>query len=255
MNVTMFEHPLITVRFTEMEDLSRHLLKMEILEQSPIFYSVKKGLPFQKESPIPLSSSSLPELTDGCIFLRGTSKGRDNNVSAKTFGNAISRKAYLNNALSSFSLACNYFDQVLDECDYSDDPKKMGVSYYCKMHDKGDLTFGDGVSCTLSGSIKDNIINILDYCKRYDSWCDGHIETSPGRLRSSLDLWRHYRSLDPTITIFQVMNALHDLWKEQSVYTHFCSTVNRRVFKRSSSSSSGEYVDEYGLTLPEWKDL
>jgi hypothetical protein len=111
-------------------------------------------------------------------------------------------------------------------------------------------------------TLDDKILKILTLCYRYNSYIVGetHFETSSGRSRSSLDLWRHIVYFYPEVTIFEVMKSLVNLYESHKVGELFCSTVHRRVFYSTNSNyysyyGFGNTKDEYKLTLKQWKDI
>lgn len=116
-------------------------------------------------------------------------------------------------------------------------------------------------------SVEDMVERALELCKKYfsinSSSEEGNWETNPDRSRSSLDIWRHIKYYYPTITIFQVMNALYILGRErQEVGGLYCSDVGRRVFRLIRIEEEGDWEstfhwspDEYGLGFNDWKDI
>jgi hypothetical protein len=85
-------------------------------------------------------------------------------------------------------------------------------------------------------------------------------ETSPGRNRSLIDIWRHliyfekYKDISP----IEVMHALYNLSHDHT--SLMCPTVRRRVF-RLRPIGAGNYFslmfqnrDEFGLLREDWKN-
>ncbi len=117
------------------------------------------------------------------------------------------------------------------------------------------------------------IVKVLNYTQDLASGINGVIETESGRLRSSLDIWRHIKKYNPQTTIYEVMKCIADNWGEMNLYSHICCTIERRVFRIAEDSfdeddddyyDDPEYSneindemegDEYGLTFSEWSNL
>lgn len=89
----------------------------------------------------------------------------------------------------------------------------------------------------------------------------GTVETSPGKHRSVLDIWRHvifYRKL----SIFDVMSILYSIREDLRI--QYCRVIHRRVFD-SRRDSSGflrsdlqmdfSYLDEFGLDFMSWENI
>lgn len=87
----------------------------------------------------------------------------------------------------------------------------------------------------------------------------GKFETSAGRLRSALDIWRHAKSILPDIDIFTVMESIYRIRNE--LYGHFCLTVRRTVFRPNLfyhgriDDPSSFMCFEYGIKFSTWKNL
>jgi hypothetical protein len=79
-------------------------------------------------------------------------------------------------------------------------------------------------------------------------------ETTSGRRRSSIDVWRHAKFFKPEIEIFDVMRALWNLEKMRVLHSIFCTDVNKRVFcKNYDNSEIGRGIpDEFGGTSESW---
>jgi hypothetical protein len=84
------------------------------------------------------------------------------------------------------------------------------------------------------------------------------VETSTGRHRSSLDIWRHVIFYKPEITLMEVMNILWNT-REELRY-QMCNMLKKRVFDLESErgvrlhQDSNNY-DEYGLSFGDWGNL
>ena len=83
------------------------------------------------------------------------------------------------------------------------------------------------------------------------------LETNPGRRRSVGDIWRHYLSIDPDITVYEVMVELHRLLSaEGGPYgISWCSTVHKLVVYPGGLRSAqyrGGKRDEFGNDLSQW---
>lgn len=104
-----------------------------------------------------------------------------------------------------------------------------------------------------SKTLKDLVYAILENCIHFGSYEpeSTRFETSYGRMRSSLDIWRHVIYYRPDVDIFSVMEVLYQL--RNDLYGHYCSTVHRTVFKIPSPwqtysfthNPKGFYTHEY----------
>lgn len=100
------------------------------------------------------------------------------------------------------------------------------------------------------------------------------VETEKGRDRSVLDIWRHLRYYDKTLSIFEVMREIYGLifsdyvtisesrnclLPESKIVGHFCDTVARQVFNtREVKPDYYMYVGrltEFGIYVNEWRLL
>jgi hypothetical protein len=59
------------------------------------------------------------------------------------------------------------------------------------------------------------------------------LETVARKNRSAIDIWRHYKSIDPEAEIFPVMEALYRL--RLKLCGRYCSTVKRITFDRNEA--------------------
>lgn len=82
-----------------------------------------------------------------------------------------------------------------------------------------------------------------------------YIETFPGKMRSSLDIWRHAKSVIPDIDIFTVMESIYNI--KNQIYGHYCITVKRSVFMppRYSSGVRNILCREYNIMFSTWRCL
>jgi hypothetical protein len=82
-----------------------------------------------------------------------------------------------------------------------------------------------------------------------------YVETYSGKMRSSLDIWRHAKSVKPDIDIFTIMESIYRL-KDQ-VYGHYCTTVKRVVFMlpRYGSGVRNILCREYNIKFSTWRKL
>lgn len=117
------------------------------------------------------------------------------------------------------------------------------------------------------------IMNALEQADESDSInSDSYdVETEGGRDRSVLDVWRHLRYYDKTLSIFEVMREIHGLifsdyetisesrnclLPESKIVGHFCDTVARQVFNtRDVKQDYYMYVGretEFGIYINEW---
>ena len=102
------------------------------------------------------------------------------------------------------------------------------------------------------------VISILEMCnKYYSASINGVLETSPGRNRSSFDIWRHAKMLYPDIDVFRIMEVLHRLCKERAVYGQYCFQVKRAVFYISDRAEfrPNWLCREYKIVFNTWKKL
>ena len=92
----------------------------------------------------------------------------------------------------------------------------------------------------------------------------GFIETSSGRRRSSIDIWRHIKGVLPEVTIFDVMRALYQYCiVDLKCGFFFCGGVRRNVFKNYGrySKEAGNLnteksrLDEYGIHIGDWEKI
>jgi hypothetical protein len=111
------------------------------------------------------------------------------------------------------------------------------------------------------------IVNTLNHNYHYASGINGSIETGRVALRSATDIWRHIKKYNPEVTIYEVMKCIADNHEDMDLYSHFCCTIDRRVFRISDADDDGNYEDypreindysdddEFGLTFDEWSEL
>jgi hypothetical protein len=109
--------------------------------------------------------------------------------------------------------------------------------------------------------LKQVIINILNYTIDYSSGTNGNIETCPNSLRSALDIWRHIKKYNSVVSIYQVMKCIANNAEEMNLYSHFCCTIERRVFRIADDDDYPQEInddydeDEFGLKFYEWSEL
>jgi len=107
-------------------------------------------------------------------------------------------------------------------------------------------------------TLNELVLFVLENTSKYYSKNKYMTETGRGRLRSSLDIWRHVKYFRPNISIFDVMNSLYEIKHE--LISHYCVTVNRRVFglrkfySRVYSLLENE-KDEYGMVFIDWENI
>lgn len=111
------------------------------------------------------------------------------------------------------------------------------------------------------------IVNTLNHNCNYASGINGNIETSQDALRSALDIWRHIKKYNSNVTIYEIMKCIADNYEYMNLYSHFCCTIERRVFRISDAGEDGEYEDypeeindccdsdEFDLFFHEWSEL
>ena len=85
-----------------------------------------------------------------------------------------------------------------------------------------------------------------------------YIETGPGRNRSSLDIWRHIKSIYPDMDVFLIMEAIHALATDhtEEIYGQYCSFVHRAVFNLSGHRDYMSWrCGEYKISFNVWRKL
>jgi len=107
-------------------------------------------------------------------------------------------------------------------------------------------------------NIDDLVMEIITKSTEYYSYNPNmnNIETGYGRMRSSLDIWRHAKSVLPDIDIFTIMESIYNV--KELLYGHYCITVKRAVFRLPNSWSKGVgnfLCREYGIKLSTWRKL
>ena len=113
-----------------------------------------------------------------------------------------------------------------------------------------------------TGDLDALVIDILNSTHRHWSININNIhETSPGRRRSVLDIWRHALTYDPDITIYAVMRSLFSLGnKDLLIGGFYCGNIGRRVFRSRESYRFGNFwgerdQDEFGLSFSDWETI
>ncbi len=87
------------------------------------------------------------------------------------------------------------------------------------------------------------------------------METSAGRRRSAIDIYRHLKPYRPKLTLFAVMQTLYQLDAvEGKLVSCYCNNVKRRVFILKETFPHKESMhyftdDEFGLEFPQWEDI
>ncbi len=103
------------------------------------------------------------------------------------------------------------------------------------------------------------ILSILDQSNKWSSFNSTtvKVETTPGRNRSSLDIWRHAKDLYPDIDVFLIMEAIHKLVLSGDVYGQYCCQVHRAVFDIYHHNISDHFwlCREYKISFNSWKQL
>lgn len=102
------------------------------------------------------------------------------------------------------------------------------------------------------------VITVLHLSKIYPSKSSLGVETSKGRYRSSLDIWRHTKQFIPDADIFSVMRSLYKICYHKICWgASYCNDVKRIVFSRNGLEINQQLfrVDEYGGMLILWKDV
>lgn len=247
-----YDHELFKAVFT----LEETRVTFKVLEQADAIHHVnfRNG-----PTGIRVASVSRPELTDDTVFIRGRWTEKHNDIADRVFNNKLSAKTYVEQALKAFDAMCSYCIEFAKEA--KENPTFAQVFAYIRSKDSGDLSFfkdGGKGNITLTDNVDANIVQLLKLSRNHGSYLVGTLaqETSAGRYRSSIDIWRHYRFYDPNIKIADILNGLYRLYQKDQLYTHYCSTVQRRVFKNMIGgrvmSANQQYQDEYGLKLAQW---
>jgi len=99
---------------------------------------------------------------------------------------------------------------------------------------------------------------IMDMSRIYGSFnpTTNRMETSSGRNRSSLDIWRHAKSIYPDIDVFLIMEAIYALCYREGLFGQYCSTVHRAVFNLRGYENSENFVcREYRINFSTWRQL
>ena len=125
----------------------------------------------------------------------------------------------------------------------------------------GDPVLNEGIIEAMKNmELGELVYDVLDKTQHYHSSKvgDSLYETDPGRVRSSLDIWRHVKYLKPEITIYQVMNTLFANRKDY--VGQFCGGVKRRVFICKENKPGWRLLgtdryDEYDLVFKEWETI
>lgn len=132
----------------------------------------------------------------------------------------------------------------------------IGQTY--KYSKAGDDDFIEALKISKEISLSDAILSLLSYTNAYASGINDNIETTPGRLRSVIDIWRHLKKYNPDLTIFEVMDSIY---KDNSyLYSHYCGFIDRRVFCLADNDEYPEEIndwddDEFGFNFDYWSDI
>lgn len=101
------------------------------------------------------------------------------------------------------------------------------------------------------------VLNMACNYSSYNPTTDKY-ETSPGRNRSSLDIWRHIKSIYPDMDVFLIMEAIHALYivPSENIYGQYCGVVHRSVFNLSDSRYYVSWrCGEYKISFNTWRKL
>lgn len=100
------------------------------------------------------------------------------------------------------------------------------------------------------------VLEILRMARNYCSHNGTLVETTPGRNRSSLDIWRHARYLYPDIDLFAIMETLHKLCSDNLVFGQYCGQVHRAVFSIAPWGTNMSFMcNEYKISFNSWRQL
>lgn len=82
------------------------------------------------------------------------------------------------------------------------------------------------------------------------------IETTKGRNRSVIDIWRHAISQYPDVNIFSIMEAIYSLCADEKVFGQYCVVVRRSVFRNHYLLGTSNFTArEYKIKFHSWKKL
>lgn len=144
---------------------------------------------------------------------------------------------------------------------------RQRIKEYLKSTDTSPLIFSDYDSSNSSfdwkkASLEDAVRQVLELTMWNDSInSNGKCETSYGKFRSSIDIWRHIKFFRPRVSLISVMKAI---WKIcPTLRGQYCVDVHRVVFKKNSV---GGYTDpdmqrlkptqsEFGILLRDWNKI
>lgn len=135
-------------------------------------------------------------------------------------------------------------------------------SYSFKTHTYEVQEFKD-LKITVSNTLAKIIVNTLEHTSKYESGTKDSklMETNAGRYRSALDIWRHIKKYNPKLTLNEVMKCIADNWEDMGLYSHFCCTVDRRVFRVADNDNwmveilDEDETDEFGLEFSDWRNV
>jgi hypothetical protein len=101
---------------------------------------------------------------------------------------------------------------------------------------------------------------VLYMALRYSSYnpITDKYETGTGRNRSSLDIWRHIKSIYPDMDVFLIMEAIHALAIDhaEEIYGQYCSMVRRSVFNLTGPRDYMSWrCGEYKISFNTWRKL
>jgi len=106
----------------------------------------------------------------------------------------------------------------------------------------------------------DNLVrNIFSHAEEYYSYnpVTKECETSYGRSRSSIDVWRHAKSVLPDIDIFTIMESIYNI--REGLDGDYCRDVMRSVFDLLTNEDwEGVFefrCEEYGINFSDWEKL
>lgn len=142
--------------------------------------------------------------------------------------------------------------------------KELAVLEYVRDHDNSPLHFQDDIEYHPGRTtMRMLVFRILDkLATRASINKDGIIETSSGRRRSALDIWRHVIYYRPKATIFWVMRTLWKLNYEEGILSgQYCNATSRRVMRLTVNVPYGyrkgmfneTTKDEFGLVFSDWR--
>jgi len=144
--------------------------------------------------------------------------------------------------------------------------RRKKIETYIGLYERSPLSFlryavGEGVAVPMESDGSDLdvlVMEILEKAMVCMSYNGVRIETMSGRMRSSLDIWRHAKFVSPDVDILSIMESIHRL--RDRIYGHYCTTVKRSVFRLPNNygialGRRSFYCREYRIRFSTWGKL